>query len=500
MLDPVRRLLVGALVLLAAVSNAAAGVIGAHPVTRIAFRALLSSQLQQYMSLPPAEGLRRLESLTVLPSAQYPALAVDRVAASAALALIVSPQAVDLSADRETRVVLSRVLGKANVALIATAADELKTRAAHDPALSGAVEHARSLIASPQGADIAWVRAGLKKFFDGDSSHPAFPDQAPPVALILPPGGGLTPDVTVEGTGFVYKSPDDSGLTRRYKVYPQDAVTFERREIPTTLADIYEELPGGAIRQKAPDPLVAALYAANIELWTVRHGETDDNRAGVLAGSGTDAALTKTPNGPDASGEAQARSAALTIYENLGGDEWARGVLIGIQKPLVILMSPMKRTRQTASALQMLLDERARTLGNAPRGALYEAHVERGLAEIAFGEFEGLPIAKAETLASWPAFDDISGAGRTFLDRFPKGESRLDVMIRQRGVLRRMVKDYPGRKIVTFTHRVTITAQMAILALIDHDPADGAMRAAPAKNALPIQLTFPSARLLDVPH
>ena len=121
---------------------------------------------------------------------------------------------------------------------------------------------------------------------------------------------------------------------------------------------------------------------------------------------------------------------------------------------------------------------------------LYEAHIERGLAELAFGELEGWTIDKGRTLDAWPAFDGITGPGRTFLDRFPKGESRFDVLIRQRGVLRRMIKDYPARQVVTFAHFETVAAQKGVLGFLAKDPADGAMKVATIPNAEPIRLGF----------
>ncbi|MBI4061049.1 MAG: histidine phosphatase family protein [Elusimicrobia bacterium] len=495
MLSRSRLSLLAVLVLAAATANA--GVVGAAPVARVAFQAVLAGQLREYMTLAPAAGLSRLEALTALPSRQFPALAGDRAAAAAALALITSPQASQLREDRETKVMLSRALGKENVALIATAAGDLQARAAGDPALSAAVERARGRFGSPNGADIERLRADLKKLFDGALPASGWADPAPRV--ILPAGGGLIENVVEESGGFVYASRGDDGRIRRHKVYPQDGLTFERREIPAVLAGIYAELPGGAVRQIAPDPLVAALNAARIELWTLRHGESDANRARLLSGSGIDAALTETPNERGVSGEIQARAAALKMYENLGGDGWARSVLAGLQRPLVILTSPLKRTRQTAAALQELLDQRGRFLSKGPPRRLYEAHVERGLRELAYGEFEGVTLDAVEAFASWPAFDAVSGAGRTFLDRFPKGESRFDVMIRQRGVLRRMIQDYPGRQVVTFTHWVALAAQRAVLGLIDRDPADQALRDTFVENAQPVRLTFPGARLLALP-
>lgn len=483
---------------------------GAPVVSRLQFQTVVAGQLRQYMALPPAAGLARLETLAALPSAQFPALATDRAAAQAALTLIVSPNAASLQEDRETRVLMSRALGRQNVASILTASEGLSNLAAVDPALNSSIQRIRAKF-SPQEAgqtDIAQVQANLKEFFDR-ASVPGFASlsmggvDARSILIPVHPSGlskpgpqaasGLTARAVPEGDGFVTTELGSDGRTRRFKVYPKDGISFERREIPGPLSDYYEELPEGALRRRRTDPLVAALDAAKIDLWTLRHGETTTNRAGTLGGGGTDSALTKTPNEQGTSGEGQARAAALKMYEELGGDSWARAVLLGVKKPVVILVSPLTRSRQTAAAFTDLLDYKRQRLATGRSGRLYELHIERGLKEIAFGELEGWTIEKGSTLSAWPALDGMKGLGRTFLDRFPGGESRFDVMMRQRGVLRRVIKDYPGRQVITFAHSETVVAQKAVLGLVDVDPKDQALKSSAIPNAEPIRLSFGAA-------
>lgn len=483
---------------------------GAPLVTRLQFQSAVAGQLRQYMALPPAAGLARLETLAALPSAQFPALAADRAAAQAALTLIVSPNAPSLQEDRETRVLMSRALGRPNVASILTASQGLSNLAAVDPALGASIQRIRAKF-SPQRAgqtDIAQVQADLKEFFDR-ASVPGFANLSNggvdarsilipihPSGLSKPapqPASGLTARAVPEGDGFLTSEPGPDGRTRRFKFYPKDGIAFERREIPGPLADYYEELPEGALSRRRADPLVAALDAARIDLWTLRHGETTTNRAGTLGGGGTDSPLTKTPNEQGISGEGQARAAALKMYEELGGDSWARAVLLGVKKPVVILVSPLTRARQTAAAFTDLLDYKRQRLAAGRSSRLYELHTERGLREIAFGELEGWTYDKGRTLSAWNALDGMQGQGRTFLDRFPGGESRLDVMIRQRGVLRRMIKDYAGRQVITFAHSETVVAQKAVLGLVDVDPKDRALKSTYIPNAEPIRLSFAAA-------
>ena len=235
------------------------------------------------------------------------------------------------------------------------------------------------------------------------------------------------------------------------------------------------------------DPLAASLHAADIQLWTVRHGETETNRALLLAGSGTNAPLTDARNAAGTSGILQASIAAQRLYLTMGGDDWARGVMDGSAPPLLILSSPLLRAQQTAAAFTGLLDERRESLGKGT--PLHEFRVSRGLREIAYGSLESLPLESAKKMPFWGSWATApDGSGRDFLGRFPGGESRFDVLLRQRDVLRRLLRWYPGRRIVTFAHYETVIAQRAIFGLLGVDPGDGALRAEPIKNAEPFLL------------
>jgi len=500
------KLLAAVFALLLAPPASAALVAGAPevmPVSRVQFQGAVAGLMRDYSATLPAAGLAKLETIAALPAAQFPTLAAERAAARAALALIVSPRAEALRDDRETRVPFARALGKANAAAIVSAARDLRMHAAADPALAASVERMRERFApsEPGRTDLAEVAADLRALFDraradgyesvavdGAAGGLLIPVHRSGLAKPAPAAAkGLASRVVPEGAGFVTTETGPDGRERREVIYPQDGLSFERRAVPAPLAGVYEELPGGALRMKKADPLAAALDAAGIDLWTVRHGETETSRALVLAGRGSDAALT---DDGETSGRTRARAAALALYESLGGDAWARTVAAGLARPVVILTSPLRAARQTAGAFSALLERKARALGGR---TLYEAHVERGLAEIAFGTFEGRTLEKARTLAAWAGFDPFGGPGRNFLDRFPGGESRFDVLVRQRGVLRRMIKEFAGRQVVTFAHFESVAAQKAVLGRLDRDPKDGALKAAPGPSAEPVRLSFAGA-------
>ena len=303
--------------------------------------------------------------------------------------------------------------------------------------------------------------------------------------------------LTEESDGFTVRLMDADGRTRRFKIFSQDGLALERRSIPRSLAGVYQELPEGGIRKISADPLAPALRAAGIEIWTVRHGETETNRKGLLAGGGTDAPLTATPNEKGLSGAIQARAAAEKLYASLGGDEWASQVLSGRLKPAVILSSPLRRARQTAAAFTSLLDAKRMAFRKKYSRPLYEVRVAGGLAEMRYGSLEQLPLDAAKLLSLWrPWAAAPSGAGRDMLDRFPgiddsgrPGESRFDVILRQRNVLRRIIRNYKGRKVITFAHYETVTAQRVLFDLLNVDPRDQSLQVTPVENAQPIKLT-----------
>ena len=273
--------------------------------------------------------------------------------------------------------------------------------------------------------------------------------------------------VAQESDGWLVSIVD--GRERRLKAFWKDGFVVERPVIPKSLQAVYEELPGGSIRLKGVDPVAAEIRASGAEIWAVRHGESLANQEGLLNGQGTDKPLTET-------GRVQAESAAGEQYRELGGDVWARRVLSGDLPPVVILQSPRLRARQTADALKRLLTSKRKELsivaGTRADARLYEERILPGLLEIAYGRWDGRLLSEIRGFALWLGFDCYQGLGKDMLDRFPgvdadgrPGESRFDVMLRQRRILEGIARRYGGRKVVLFSHFETVAAQQAALGL-----------------------------------
>ncbi|HLG00023.1 MAG TPA: histidine phosphatase family protein [Acidimicrobiia bacterium] len=126
-----------------------------------------------------------------------------------------------------------------------------------------------------------------------------------------------------------------------------------------------------------------------MDIILVRHGSTAPNERGVLLGQGNDPGLTDA-----------GREQATAVAHALAG-----------VTPLMIWSSPLRRCLETAGAIA------------AAHDALPPTAVEPRLAEIDYGEWEGVPLADlpAEAMRTWrrdPAF------------RPPGGESLAEVTAR----------------------------------------------------------------------
>ena len=158
----------------------------------------------------------------------------------------------------------------------------------------------------------------------------------------------------------------------------------------------------------------------------VRHGESHSNKAGILSGS-EDTPLNEK-------GQNQARDAAKAI---LATNDFQ-------PQDLVIFTSPLSRAKDTALELQKLV----------PQAPL---HLTPDLAEINFGQCEGLPIS--EVAAAYPNF----ASGHDFDHRFPQGESGLDVMGRIDRFLNQVENDFPDKTVVYFGHSMTVAMGRLLL-------------------------------------
>jgi len=160
----------------------------------------------------------------------------------------------------------------------------------------------------------------------------------------------------------------------------------------------------------------------------VRHGETDHTRHKKFSGLGGD------DPGLNADGRAQVQATA----------DWLAPLADEID---VVVTSPLRRTRETAAII-------ADTLGTAPE-------VEDGLAEAAFGTWDGLTFAEVQEqhpddLEAWLGGTDIAPTGG--------GESFAEVDRRVRRTRDRLLDAHAGQAVLAVTH-VTPIKVMVRLAL-----------------------------------
>ncbi len=153
-----------------------------------------------------------------------------------------------------------------------------------------------------------------------------------------------------------------------------------------------------------------------IELYLIRHGQTDYSRENRFCGA-IDPPLNDVGlRMADAFGQAYALHAWTAIYA-----------------------SPRVRTRQTAEALA--------------RRVKLEVQVEDGLAEISYGEWEGL--RHDDVRAKWPeayAYWAADTASRGT----PGGETAFQVAARAAPVIERLKARHASGRILLVSHKATI--------------------------------------------
>jgi broad specificity phosphatase PhoE/ribonuclease HI len=153
----------------------------------------------------------------------------------------------------------------------------------------------------------------------------------------------------------------------------------------------------------------------------VRHGETAHTKDRRFSGTGGD------DPGLDADGEAQVRATA----------DWLAPLARDID---ALVSSPLRRTRESAAIL-------AEVLGK-------EVAIEEGLAEAAFGAWDGLTFtevqeAHADDLDAWLGAFDVEPTGG--------GESLETVDRRVRRTRDRLIAAYPGKTVLAVSHVTPIT-------------------------------------------
>jgi ribonuclease H / adenosylcobalamin/alpha-ribazole phosphatase len=157
----------------------------------------------------------------------------------------------------------------------------------------------------------------------------------------------------------------------------------------------------------------------------VRHGETDHTRSKRFSGLGGD------DPGLNADGRAQVRAVA----------EWLAPLADEVD---AIVTSPLRRTRETAEIIATLLER--------------DVAVEDGLAEAAFGTWDGLTAVEVrqrypDDLDAWLGSTDVAPGG---------GESFSQVDVRVRRARDRLITAHPGRTILAVTHVTPIKLMVAM--------------------------------------
>ncbi len=172
-----------------------------------------------------------------------------------------------------------------------------------------------------------------------------------------------------------------------------------------TLVQAQEERPKPPWEQGPPTTLIL-----------VRHGETDHTRDRKFSGLGGE------DPGLNDDGRAQVRATA----------EWLAPLAESVD---AIVTSPLRRTRESAEIIASVFDQ--------------TVTVEDGLAEAAFGMWEGRTFADARELDpggfdTWLGSLDLPAGGT--------GESLNDVEKRVRAALERLLARHPGKTILATSH------------------------------------------------
>lgn len=233
----------------------------------------------------------------------------------------------------------------------------------------------------------------------------------------------------------------------------------------------------GFVAGAVPSRIRERLEQNDVTLLAVRHGQSEAN---ALAAKFHEPVLAGQSNAPLTElGQKQARTAAQSLFEELGGVTWLRDAMTDPSKLPVVYVSPLDRTAQTAAALVELIRDESAKLGTPVTLPLT---VDPRLIEINFGALDLQPMSAFQTsqpalYESWEAF---KGLGVNFLGTFPGGESRLDVLNRQASFLDDVAAAHSGRTVICFCHLETMVG-LQVATANGSTLRDGALRVMAAK-------------------
>nr|WP_238345113.1 bifunctional RNase H/acid phosphatase [Actinopolymorpha cephalotaxi] len=268
-------------------------------------------------------------------------------------------------------------------------------------------EQARALV--PANPTWTWVPRERNK--TADALLNAVLDGGPPVW-----------EVGASSAGAADPTADSSAPADDSAAVPESVAELDVAAIPESVA----EQGSVAAEDSAPARGWGGDAGSATTLLLLRHGETEHSQAKRFSGSGgADVPLTER-------GRAQAVAAARSLADRLG--------------VAAVVSSPLRRTRETADVV-------ANALG-------LPVEVEPGLAETAFGEWDGHTFA--EVGQRWPA--ELSAWLADTSVAPPGGESFEQVLTRVRAARDRLIRTYGDKTVVVVTH-VTPIKLLACLAL-----------------------------------
>ncbi len=222
-------------------------------------------------------------------------------------------------------------------------------------------------------------------------------------------------------------------------------VGTSERSVPQAEPDADDLLAEAPVtNEQRTNPLLGwrgRMHGEPTTLVLLRHGVTPNTVRKLFCGSGG------SDPGLNSDGEAQAVRAAAWIDRHHDVD--------------AIVASPLRRTQETAGFV-------ARELG-------LDVELEPGVAEAAFGEWDGHSFA--EIMADWP---DQLDAWLASTDVAPPGGESFDAVY-ERAVeaRRRILRDHPGRTVVVVSHvtpikmlvREALGAPMSVIHAMELAPA-----------------------------
>ena len=198
-------------------------------------------------------------------------------------------------------------------------------------------------------------------------------------------------------------------------------------------------------------------------LWIVRHGESSGNVARDAATAAglpvIDIAVRDVDVPLSAAGEKQA--------EALG--RWFAAMPEGA-RPNVVLSSPYLRARHTASIIE--------SVGGVEPAA--RIHADERLREKEFGILDRYTVHGIR--AKFPELDELRRRVGKFYFRPPGGESWCDVILRLRGIIDLLTREYAGRRVLVVAHQVIVSCFRYLLEHLDEAAVLAIDRAADVPN------------------